>query len=414
MVAGVFGNRMKIGNYWFLKPHDAFGNRAEDLYYGVLKCRRDGLRLIILKRKWNLFGKLSFRNANIAMLDIHHPIILSNFALAVLNIFLTLWWTTCRVFGFAFQKLYSLKGWGIRQNFLIRWSENQIGRDGLWGKVHWPFATTGCDIDWGREHRQFLGITFGSRAKLESSFPDLIDRPYICIHVRTGDFFGDHQRSAPRNAEIENYIPSIDELVNRGYIVVRMGDSAMPKLLREGVLDYAHHPLRNETNDILLIEHCEVYIGSLTGPIDLACLFEKRILTVNTLSLAHCTWYREGSLFIPKKVVFNGSMLSIKEQIDRHFFDIMGDGHTHPGVKYIENTSDEILAATHEFMGAHELKGSQIAFNDYLKKKLIGYFDQTSILDSPHTDAALKLRWLARHHTVNGAIADGWLEQNWK
>jgi hypothetical protein len=92
----------------------------------------------------------------------------------------------------------------------------------------------------------------------------------------------------------------------------------------------------------------------------------------------------------------------------------MGSGHTHPGVEFIENTSDEILAATYEFMEGDELKESQKAFNEYLRKSLIKYFDEEVILKSPYADAALKLRWLARQHTVNGSIASSWLKQNWK
>jgi len=37
----VFGNRrMRVGQYWIIKPYEAFGNRAEELYFALLKCRR--------------------------------------------------------------------------------------------------------------------------------------------------------------------------------------------------------------------------------------------------------------------------------------------------------------------------------------------------------------------------------------
>ena len=86
-VVGVVGKiSMEIGKFWILKPYDAFGNRAEDLYCGVLKCRREELRLLILKRKWNLTGKVAFRAANMSLLCPTHPLIVNNPATAMLDI----------------------------------------------------------------------------------------------------------------------------------------------------------------------------------------------------------------------------------------------------------------------------------------------------------------------------------------
>ncbi len=405
---------MKIGKFWVLKPYEAFGNRAEDLYYGALKCRRDGLRLIILKRKWNLFGKVAFRAANMSLLCLKHPLIVNNPATAILDILLSIWWSGCRIVGIAWRKLQALCGLGGGQNFLVRWSEVEIGRDGLWGDVEAPFSASRQCIDWGRDHREPLGLLFGTRARLEADFPELAGHPYVCLHVRTGGFFNDHAYSAPRNANIENYFLAIDELVARGYVVVRIGDSGMPKLQRDGILDYAHHAKRSQANDVLLVEHCDAYIGSLTGPIDLACLFEKRIFTVNTLSLSHCTWYRRGSLFIPKRAKLEGRMLSLKEQADLHLFEVMGTGHMDPRVEYIENSAEEIHQALLEFLLGPQLTDQQTAFNRYLKERLVEYFEGGQLWKTPHADAAQKIRWLARQHTVDGGIAQCWLEKNWE
>ena len=405
---------MKIGKFWFLKPYEAFGNRAEDLYYGVLKCRRDGLRLIILKRKWNLVGKVAFRAANTSLLCLRHPLIVNNLATTMLDILLSVWWSACRIVGIAWRKLQAVCGLGAHHNFLVRWSEAEIGRKGLWGEVETPFSAKRQLINWRHDHRQALGLQFGLRTRLESDFPELDGHPYVCLHVRTGGFFNDHAYSAPRNASIENYFLAIDELVARGFVVVRIGDPAMPKLQREGVLDYAHHVKRSQANDVLLVEHCDAYIGSLTGPIDLACLFEKRIFAVNTLSLSHCTWYRQGSLFIPKRVKLDGRMLSLKDQVDLYLFEIMGTGHMDPRVEYIENSAQEIHQALLEFLQVSPLTHRQIAFNGYLKERLVEYFDSCQLWETPQADTAQKIRWLARHHSVDGGIAQCWLEENWE
>jgi len=397
-----------------LRPYEAFGNRAEDLYYGALKCRREGLRLIILKRKWNLFGKVAFRAANSSLLCLKHPLIVDNVVIVMLNILLNIWWSGCRIVGLACWKLQGLCGLGGRQHFLFRWSEVEIGRDELWGVVEAPFSASRQCVDWGRDHREPLGLCFGTRARLEADFPVLAGRPYVCLHVRTGGFFNDHAYSAPRNASIENYFLAIDELVGRGYVVVRIGDPGMPQLQRDGVVDYAHHAKRSQNNDVLIVEHCAAYLGSLTGPIDLACLFEKRIFTVNTLSLSHCTWYRQGSLFIPKRAKLDGQMLSLKQQIDLHLFEVMGTGHMDPRVEYVENSAEEIHQALLEFLQSPQLSDQQIAFNGYLKERLVEYFEGTQLWKTPHADTAQKNRWFARQHTVDGGIAQCWLEKEWE
>jgi putative glycosyltransferase (TIGR04372 family) len=404
---------VKIGKYRLLKPYDSFGNRAEDIYYGILACRREETQLILLKRKWNLIGKVAFRDANIAMLDVKHPLIVDNIGVDTINFLLTLWWSVCRVIGVAWRKLQGLMGRGSPQNFLVRWSEVEIGRDTLWGVVSPPYSEANQTIDWGKEHDQKLAIRFDSRLRLEKCFPELRGKPYICLHVRTGGFLNDHKYSAPRNSSIENYLPAIDELVTRGYFVVRLGDSAMPPLQRNGVLDYAHHRQRSQFHDILLVEHCEAYVGSLTGPIDLACLFEKRILTLNTLSIAHCTWYRAGSLFIPKKAKLNGKTLSLKQQIDLNLYEIMGNGHMNSEVEWIENSADEILAALREFLQNPALTAEQTSFNAYLRQALNHYCEETSIWETPKADCEQKMRWMARHHKTAGGIARCWLTTNW-
>jgi putative glycosyltransferase (TIGR04372 family) len=406
---------MKLFNkYLILKPYEAFGNRAEDIYYALLKCRREKLRLIIIQRKWNLIGKVSFRNANVEVMNIRHPLIFSSSILNILNIYFSIILSILRVSGLIIRKVKSIYGANKSgENFLIKLSEIEIGRQELWGNPTPPFLDNNQKIDWGQEHRLSLNVKFDLRKRLNNVFYELKNKKYICLHVRTGGFFNDEKTSVARNSNIYNYLTSIDMLVNNGYVVVRLGDPKMPKLLHKGVLDYAHHYSRNEYNDILLVEHCDAYIGSLSGPIDLACLFEKRILTVNTLSLSHCTWYSRGSLFIPKKVIKNGKLLTLKEQIDLNIFEISGNGLMDPSVEFIENTKEEIYFATKEFLQNIEIGYEQEIFNLYLKNSLTEYFNNIKIWESSLVDTVEKMRWFARHHTVDGSIAKFWLDKNW-
>lgn len=405
---------MNVGRYWIIKPYEAFGNRAEELYFSLLKCRRDRLRLIILKRKWDLFGKVRFRSANKELLNIKHPLIVDSPVLELVNYLMTAVLSVLRIAGIALRRSRSLLGFQPQNNWLVELSDKVFGQVGLWGDVRVPFDVRNLVVDWNRELDEKVHVQYRSRGELDRDFPVLTGKKYVCLHVRTGGYFKDHEYSAPRNATIDNYIPALRELTGQGYIVVRLGDPAMPPFVMEGVLDYAHSRSRSEKNDVLLIEHCEFFIGSLSGPIDTACLFEKRILTVNCLSLAHCTWYRRGSLFIPKKAVFQGRVLSVKEQIDLHLFEICGTGQMVEGVEYRENSADEILGAVKEFLLSPDLGKEQAAFNRYLSEKMLQYFHVTRVWDNAEDDASQKTRWAPRILAAKGSVCARYLKDNWQ
>lgn len=413
-VVGALGKGMKIGRYWLLKPFEAFGNQAEELFFAVLKCRRDGLRLLVLKRKWDLFGKVCFRKVNKPLANIKHPLIVDSVAWEVFCYIATFFLSVSRVVGIGLRRFGTALGLSPRNNVFVTFSDACFGQVGLWGEVVTPFDVNGGKIDWSQEFAHRLDIRFRPRSELNADFPMLAGKRYVCLHVRTGGFGNDHDFSAPRNANVENYVPAIKEFINNGFVVVRIGDPSMPPLRMDQVLDYAHSPLKSEKNDILLIEHCDAYIGSLTGPMDVAGLFEKRILAVNCISLSHCFWYRKGSLLLPKQVVMAGKRLSLKEQIDLHLFEIYGSGRTVEGVEFVENTPDEILEAVKEFVRQPELSSEQVVFNHYLSEKLSDYFNTTVVWDPPEKDAARKNRWFGRLVAAKGSVCDQYLRQNWQ
>jgi len=318
-----------------------------------------------------------------------------------------------RLMGVPLRKVMTTLMRASGDNLFVRLSEIEIGRERLWGDPSRTFSENNLSINWSENLAEPLYVKFADRASLFSDFPELEFQPYVCLHVRTGGFFNDDIGSEPRNAKIEDYFLAIDELVRRGYLVVRIGDPAMPSINRAGVIDYAHHPKRSEFYDVCLVEHCDFYIGSLSGPIDMACLFEKKILTVNCISLSHSTWYREGSRCLPKKVRLNGCLLPIKEQIAKHIFEIFGTGYTHANVEFIDNTPDEILTATLEFLEQAPLTALQRQANYQLQVCLNDYFETKMIWPDMMVDQMQKSRWIARANNPQGSICQFVLEKEW-
>ena len=97
-----------------------------------------------------------------------------------------------------------------------------------------------------------------------------------------------------------------------------------------------------------------------------------------------------------------------------HLFEAMGTGYTEPRAEYVENSAEEIHNALLEFLNAPPLTDQQRAFNGYLKARLVEYFEGEQLWESTHADTAQKVRWLARQHTVEGGVAQCWLEKNWE
>ena len=394
-----------LRNYFALKPSDSFGNRAEEIFFALLKCRRGKKKLVLIKLKFNLFFKFKFRKGNFELFNVKHPIIVENPIIEFLNYFFSFILSILRIFGFFLWKISNLMGYKINHIFIREGGGDfLVNRNSIWKKR----------MSWEKEFENKLNVAYGLRKFLYADFPILEGNRYVCLHVRSGGFLDDFEARRFRNANIENYIPAMKKLIDLGYLIVRLGDPSMPKIKMEGVIDYANHPKKSEKNDILLIEHCDFYMGSQSGPIDVAGLFEKKILTLNCTSLSHCFWYRKGSLFIPRKSMIDGEILSLEEQIMYNLFEADGSGLMNKEVSYIENSSEEILEAVNEFINFTELDSFQKYFNNVLEEQLLEYFQNKFYFSlNPTKDNVEKNRWISRIKNPKGSICKKYLEQNW-
>jgi len=405
-----FSRYAESKNFIFLKPSDAIGNRSEDILFALLKCRKDKKKLIFIRKKFGLFWKFKFRKANEELFNIRHDLIFRHPIIEFCNFILTLFLCFVRVIGIIYRAILS-KFFGIKKEiFLVRLSDFAVGIENLWGDSTKHFS----DNSYEYNYEEKLNIKFCDKDILIIRFPELKDANYVCLHVRSGGFLKDdlvNGKSNPRNSSIEHYFMMIDELVKRGFIVVRLGDKSMPKIDRKGVIDYAHSSRNSEFNDLALIEHCEFYIGSGSGPIDTALLFEKKIVAVNLISLSHCFWYRQGSIFIPKHFIFRDEEISLKQIMDNGFFDLLGTGTSHKEVIFEENTANEIAQTVIEFLEDRPLDQSQIKFNNNLYIAVRNNFlDHDYYLDFT-TENRQKSKWLPRLKAPNGSIASFYLKR---
>ncbi len=155
-----------------------------------------------------------------------------------------------------------------------------------------------------------------------------------------------------RNSDITTYFPAVDHLVARGYWVVRLGDPSMEPVTRPGVVDLA--PLRPETPglDIFALTRSEFLLGSQSGPAEVALLTGTPRVIVNATDVVENWPIRPTDILLLKHVYDEeeGRTLSLDELLRPELRDPMRGLKGSPRYHFVDNTSDEILAAVQEML----------------------------------------------------------------
>lgn len=108
----------------------------------------------------------------------------------------------------------------------------------------------------------------------------------VCLHVRDHFFRKDENKKNYRNSDINNYIDTINYLIENNFKVIRMGKSGQKiNFKHQNFFDYPNLDNTDDILDIFLINKCKFYIGTQSGILDVAYMFNKPILTTNMVEL---------------------------------------------------------------------------------------------------------------------------------
>lgn len=209
---------------------------------------------------------------------------------------------------------------------------------------------------------------------------------YVCIFSRSSEYYGDE---SPRNSSINCYTKSISWLIDQGYKVVRVGDSATEKLRikNPNLFDYSIDcNNKTELKGIFLILRCQYMISCCTGYDHIATMLRKKLLYVNytethTLELLNS---EQLPLYIPKKLVWAESGMPLLGsdilRLGVHTF-YKEEQYENIGVNYLENSEQEILDAVIEMTAT--VSGTFIESSDekIFRKKYIEKFRCNFIKD---------------------------------
>ncbi len=174
----------------------------------------------------------------------------------------------------------------------------------------------------------------------------------VCFHGRDSLYLADLVPGKDwschdfRDFSIGNYALAAQELVSRGYYVIRMGKIVKEKfpLVHPQVIDYANSPFRSDFADIYIIAQCHFFVGQ-SGIESVARLFRKPVVYTNYIPVGYVhTWsdkfltiiklfrHRKESRFLNFKEIFIEELrnaVATKEYQDRD-------------IEVLENSPEEI------------------------------------------------------------------------
>lgn len=186
-----------------------------------------------------------------------------------------------------------------------------------------------------------------------------LESPFVCVAARNSsynkktighDFFYDY-----RNMEFRDFGVAIACLQQNKITSVRMGRMEDPIDLENGCIDYAGL-YADDFRDLLLASRCEFMISTSSGIVFMATLFSRPVLVVNSLFISFGyggSPYTADDLYIPKKYydMNKGRYLTLKETIVAEMQCLIwGDRYWKMGIKFINNTPEEIASATEEML----------------------------------------------------------------
>jgi len=402
-----------------------FGNCAEEIFFGLLKARRQTKKILFLYSP-NLFSKRMVANENLLLIvddfcfQNKAVSFLGGLIIASLLIIVRVSSPLLRLIGS--QNAERLLGSNFREGalFSFYYSSPRVGRSTLWkneGTSCFSWETV-KELNWARQYQDYIpprlndtDLRKAEQLRTQMGIP--ISDWFVCLHVREGGYHNDFSSQETRNASIQSYAEGINAINAAGGWVVRIGDSTMTPLPKtDRVIDYPHTKFKSALMDIYLISQCRFYVGTNSGPADVAALFKKPSILVNASDWGNCFSVRMGDLFIPKHVFSRllNRYLSIEEMLE--------ETHLSPGYRLVpddcvmvENTPQEIRDVIEEYLTGPDnfnYSNLQKVFNEARHSQLHRMLNQND-----NFSTIGKYRFASRADAAAGTLGQKYLEKNW-
>jgi putative glycosyltransferase (TIGR04372 family) len=214
-----------------------------------------------------------------------------------------------------------------------------------------------------------------SKAKIlfEKNYSKIDINKIIVFHAR--DSYYDHALLNPnlitqshRNSELSSYENIFFYLKSEGYSIFRIGE-----YLKNKKYDLDYHDLSNLKSfeksllEIYLTSVCQIFLGSASGPLNIAIIWRRPIFALNMLPYATLRQVPVNSMVVPKLLKQNGKLLSISEIFDRGYHLLnRDDDYVRAEIECISNSSADCFTDFQEFFHTF-VKKDQISTSILLK-----------------------------------------------
>jgi putative glycosyltransferase (TIGR04372 family) len=207
-------------------------------------------------------------------------------------------------------------------------------------------SLTAADMEWGEMALRRLGIPKGAW--------------FVCVHVRESGFSPiDEELHLHRNGSIENVIPALKEITNRGGWVIRIGDPTMTPLPPiPQTIDYAHHAMKSERLDVILCARSRFILGCTSGISIVGSVFGIPCAIANMIPVLDL-WFNSKDISIPKLLWLekNGRYIRLDEATASHVSKYRyASLYRDAGIRVEENSAEDILDLTIEMFDRLEGK----------------------------------------------------------
>lgn len=229
--------------------------------------------------------------------------------------------------------------------------EMQSNEYEVFGRLPPVLAFTPDEEDEGRRRLKDWGIN--------------VDRDwFVCVYARDDTYLntiypkaGNWSYHDNRNADIDSFVPAMQEIARRGGFAIRMGYSVAEPLASSspGVIDYASC-YRSDFMDIYLAAKCRFFMGTTGGIGDVATAFNRPRLGVNWVPFGNAPLTAQ-SICLPKLIVDpatgrNYTFRRLLEDFSRRDDPKLWDGvlALSLGYRYVDNTPADLEVAVREML----------------------------------------------------------------
>ena len=194
---------------------------------------------------------------------------------------------------------------------------------------------------------------------------------YVCLHVRDAAYLRQTQPARDwsyhdyRNPPVESYVPMVEQVLGRGYTVVRMGkfvEGPFP-LRPDRLVDYSISGAQSDFLDVVLYAHATMAVaGSVSGIDQLGHAFNIPSVASNFIPFDDPRWAADSALIIPALVRDKGTgeLLPLSKLLASRYGSARR--YEEAGLAVVPNSPEEIAQAVLE--GLQRVEGVWVETSD--------------------------------------------------